>query len=315
MMRRFWRFLLLLSLVGHLAGVAVAEEYDLQNGDRVKGQIASATEEGLVVALDVGGFSPRVSWAKLTQESLKKLAKDPRAKEFAEPFIDIPMEIKARQSVKKKKDIPIRPATRVERPAETPSLVAAITTPAGLGLLAILYAANLFAAYEIAAYRRRPIAIVCGTSALLPILGPILFISLPTHAAAEVEAAGGPEEETMEAGGAVPTGAEAASSHLNVARPAKAAVETTLQPAVYKRGEFTLNRRFFETKFAGYFRVVLGEAEKKYIIIIRLARDEYTVRRISRITANDMHLMLVKSGEEVTVSFNDITQVELRPAG
>ena len=87
-------------------------------------------------------------------------------------------------------------------------------------------------------------------------------------------AAGGPEEETMEAGGSVPTGAEAASSNLNVARPAKAAVETILQPAVYKRGEFTLNRRFFETKFAGYFRVVLGEAEKKFVIIIRLAREE-----------------------------------------
>jgi len=118
----------------------------------------------------------------------------------------------------------------------------------------------------------------------------------------------------MAAGGSVPTGAEAASSNLNVARPAKAAVETTLQPAVYKRGEFTLNRRFFETKFAGYFRVVLGEAENKFVIIIRLAREEYTVYRISRITANDMHLMLIKSGEEVTVSFNDITQVELRPA-
>jgi len=37
----------------------------------------------------------------------------------------------------------------------------------GLLILLVLYGANLLAAYDIARYRNRPVAVVCGLSALL----------------------------------------------------------------------------------------------------------------------------------------------------
>ena len=54
----------------------------------------------------------------------------------------------------------------------------------------LLYAANIYAGYEISIFRARPAALVCGVSAVLPFIGPIIFLSLPTQMA--------PAEETWE---------------------------------------------------------------------------------------------------------------------
>ena len=76
---------------------AFAAEYKLSNGDVYTGQAASFNDDGLIVRLDLGGFSPRVPWGKLSQETLKQLVEVPEAKEFAEPYIEIPIEVKERQ--------------------------------------------------------------------------------------------------------------------------------------------------------------------------------------------------------------------------
>ncbi|MCZ7640764.1 MAG: hypothetical protein M5U12_34740 [Verrucomicrobia bacterium] len=65
----------------------------------------------------------------------------------------------------------------------------------------MLYAANLLAAYEIARYRNRPVAVVCGLSALLPLLGPLIFLASPTLEAHAGE--GGMPLEVEEPGPAV----------------------------------------------------------------------------------------------------------------
>lgn len=313
MMRRYLSFCLGLWLTAQFLGVVRAEEYTMTNGDALRGAIASAKEEGLIVSLDVGGYSQRVPWAKFTQDALKRLVKDSRAKAFVEPFIEIPLDLKIKRRAAKPKPKPItlNPGPRAERPDDKTGFFAAVTSPMGLALLAAFYLANLFAAYEIAVYRRRPAALVCGVSALLPGVGPIVFISLPLHGeivAADERVA----EPDAEPDNVTQTGAEIASGSLSIAKTAKPAGGGGLQPAVYSRGETTFNRRFFETKFAGFFRIVPGEAEKNMMIIIRCARDEHVTKRISRITANEMHLVLMKSGEEITVTFTEITQVELR---
>ena len=87
----------------------------------------------------------------------------------------------------------------------------------------------------------------------------------------------------------------------------------TVQPAIYTRNDTTFDRRFFETKFSGFFRVVLGEAEKDYIIVVKTVRDEYMAKRIARITTNELHLQLLHGGgAEKSVSFGEIVQVQLR---
>ena len=44
---------------------AMGAEYRLNNGDVLNGQAASFNDDGLVVRLDLGGFSPRIPWGKL----------------------------------------------------------------------------------------------------------------------------------------------------------------------------------------------------------------------------------------------------------
>ena len=74
------------------------------------------------------------------------------------------------------------------------------------------------------------------------------------------------------------------------------------------------NRRFFETKFSGFFGMVRRDAEKDMIIVIKSARGEYAAERISRITANDLHAQVRKgqATEEVTIPFTEIQEVRLK---
>src|SRR6185437_3062346 len=102
-------WLLILFLGGFSASGA---EYHLSNGDVLKGEAASFNDDGLVVRLDIGGFSPRIPWGKFTQETLKELSTNPQAKEFVEPYIDIPIEVKEKEK-KKKKEIRVAEPPRV----------------------------------------------------------------------------------------------------------------------------------------------------------------------------------------------------------
>ena len=74
------------------------------------------------------------------------------------------------------------------------------------------------------------------------------------------------------------------------------------------------NRRFFETKFPGFFGMVRRDAEKDMLLIFHSARGEYTAERISRISANDLHLQVRKAHatEEIMIPFTEIKEVRLK---
>jgi hypothetical protein len=291
---------------------AAAGEYRLANGNTLRGEIASADDEGLVVRLDIGGFSRREPWINFSQETLRELSSDPKLKEFVEPFVEPSLE--QIQQAREKRKIPVREVpTRLERPAEPPGFLAAFLSPIGLVLLVALLAANLYAAYEIALYRQQPVPVVCGVSFVLPVLGPIIFLALPTRGevAAPVhevpaEVAGAAGRKTTGMVAAKPSGLSLASAEKT--GPAAAA----LQPQVYNRGEHTFNRRFFETKFPGFFRVVPSEAEKDLVLVFKGAKNEYVGRRISRISSNELHLQLLNSSSEVSISFGELASVTVR---
>jgi len=79
-------------------GIASADEFKLANGNILRGELASADEDGLVVKLDVGGFSKREPWINFSQETLKELARNPKVASLVEPFIELePEQIKARE--------------------------------------------------------------------------------------------------------------------------------------------------------------------------------------------------------------------------
>jgi len=307
-----------LALVCQLTTAAWAKDFKLLDGSVISGEVSASDDNGVVFRLATGGFSSRINWMKLTQETLKDLADNAKARPFVEPFIEIPIEAKP-----KPKPIVVKDPPRVERPMGRLSFFSSFSAPLGLVALGLLYLGNLLAGYEIAIYRNRPIALVCGLSALLPLLGPLIFLVSHT-----LEAEGGSTEATPEAPGApgpavaVPGAAGGTTSRkvgvpsgggLKVAAGPKAA-EGPAGPKVYSRSEYTFNRRFIETQFAGFFRIVPSEAEKDMVLVFKTAKNEYVGRRISRISSNDLFLQLQQGGgtKEVSISFGEISQIIVR---
>ena len=306
---------LLFSAAWVLAGDAVAAEYRLLNGDTYQGEATGFDDYGLVFRLDIGGYTSRIGWGQLTQEALVQLRKNPQAAKLVEPFIDTPP---APKKQKQKKEIVLKEFLRLERPPKA-GFFASLGSPTGLAIVLVLFLANLYAAYEVAVYRQRPALAVCGLSFVLPIVGPLLFLSLPSgEAAGEMlgeEDSAGPSSESLVSNplssGKKKTGP--APSSLGLAAMEKKKTEGgSLEGSVFKRGETTFNRRFFEATFAGFFRVVPSEAEKDLVLVVRAGKNEYIAKRISRISMGDMHVQVLRGGTEAQISFAEISEVLVR---
>jgi hypothetical protein len=95
------------------------------------------------------------------------------------------------------------------------------------------------------------------------------------------------------------------------AAPAKAALPPS---TTYQRGQFTFNRRFFETKFVNFFGVVRRDADKDMVLVIKSSRGQYIGQRISRIAANDLHLQVQHgpASEEVMIPFQEIQEIRVQ---
>jgi hypothetical protein len=109
--------------------------------------------------------------------------------------------------------------------------------------------------------------------------------------------------------------------HGDVGHPAglklaatETAKSTIPETVTFKRGQFTFNRRFFETKFPGFFGVVRREADRDMVLVFKSNRGEYTAQRISRIAANDLHVQVQhgQASEEVMIPFQEIQEIRLK---
>ena len=74
------------------------------------------------------------------------------------------------------------------------------------------------------------------------------------------------------------------------------------------------NRRFFETKFSGFFGIVRREADKDKVLQVKTARMLFVAERISRIAANEVHFEVLRgdSRQEVMVPFAEIQEIQLK---
>jgi hypothetical protein len=204
----------------------------------------------------------------------------------------------------------------------------------------VVYGANIYAGYEIARFRSRPLPVVCGVSAALPFIGPILFLALPATGTkrrteqteeAPAESTSAPTQATPAQ--TAPSSATPAADSTEAVNPmqgsgieppsgvhlARTETEHMAKPAppkptIYLRGQFTFNRRFFETKFSGFFGVVRHGADSDMVLVIKSARGQYTGQRISRIAANDLHLQVQHgpASEEVMIPFQEIQEIRLQ---
>ncbi len=315
-MRRFCLFALLSALIGLLPSWMAAAEFKLKDGTVHKGSALSPNNVGVIIKLESGTFTPRIAWDKFSQEALKELIKDSKAKNFAEVLIEIPTEEMKEEpdqptpKAKKKPPITIKEFPSPGRPFSQAGLIGAMfTTKIGFFILLVLYAGNIFAGYEVALYRNRPAMLVCGVSAVAPFFGPVVFLCLRHQSRnAEPEPPMEAPEEEVEVESDAAT-EEAAGEPAPPAEPAKP------EPLIFKRGEFSFNRRFFETRFSGFFKMMPSEAEKNLVLIIKCAKGEFQGKRISKISATELNLQLFSTGgasSEESILFNDIFEVQVR---
>jgi hypothetical protein len=161
--------------------------------------------------------------------------------------------------------------------------------------------------------------VVCGVSAVAPLIGPIVFLSLPTNIKPEepAEAAVAAHPPAADAPETVnPMQSEAAEHPAGLKLHAESHEEKPKipQPVVFQRGQFTFNRRFIETKFSGFFGAIRREAERDMVLLFKTTRGQYTAHRISRVAANDLHIEVHHGAatEEVLVTLADIQEIRLQ---
>jgi hypothetical protein len=311
------------------AGPVRADTYQLTSGETVNGEVlpTSANDAGVSVKVGEGDYK-KVPWDSFSQEDLRKFRDNPKLANYVEPFIVITAEERA-----KKTEIPnLKQPARLARPAAQSLFVALVSSGLGLFLLLVVYGATIYAGYEVAIFRAQPVPLVAGLSAipLLGVLAPIIFLAMPRKVQ--------PMEQTWETQPSTrpqapevvnPMQGEAPAQHpaglrlADTSPPAGAAqgssaaadAKPTLPPTqTFARGQFTFNRRFIETKFAGFFGVVRHGADKDMVMVVKAARGQYTCNRISRIAANDFHVEVHHghASEEIMIPFQEIKEIQLK---
>lgn len=311
-MRKFNSIGLALCLCVWLAPLAGAETYQLLDGTSVTGEVVlPARPEGVNIRTAPSTYQ-FIGWTNFTQTALQELVKNEKIAPFAEPYVEI-----TEADRLKKTEVEIKLPPRLERPPAGSLLGALFKSSVGIFTLLLIYAANLYAAQSIAVVRAYPPLMVCGIAAVAPFIGPVIFLCLPTRmekrAEEIVEEEPLPEAATGDHASMADVPAGEAHSGLHLARPEAAA--TSLPPTqAFQRGQFTFNRRFLETKFPGFFAVVRREAEKDLLLLIKSARGEFTVNRITRIAANDLHVEVRKgtATSEIQIPFAEIQEIKLK---
>jgi hypothetical protein len=286
--------------------VARADTYTLADNTSVTGDIVTFDDIGIKFRTPDDKYTDRISWTKFSQDSLKKLAKNPRIQPLVEPFIEIPRKPRSPRA-----EIHIHDVTRLDLPPKQSLIGALFSSSVGLFALLLIYAANIYSGYEIAVVRARPKGLVMGVAAVLPILGPIIFLAMP------VQMQSAPAEEMVAeadpAGFAVP--GQPVGEVQVTAEAAAGAAPTPAAGQSFKRGQFTFNRRFVETKFSGFFGAIRHGAEKNQIMLLRTGSGQFTVERITRIASSDVHLEVTQGGsvKEIMVPFADIQEIQIKP--
>jgi hypothetical protein len=292
-----------------------ADTFPLTDGTSVTGDVISYNDNGVVFRLDVDKYSQRVPWTKFSQDALKQLAKNPKIRPLAEPFIETAPVVERT----KKSEVKVHEVSRLELPPKQSLFGALFSSSVGLVVLMLIYAANIFAGYEIAVLRSRPIALVMGMAVVLPILGPIIFLAMPARVEPSKTAA--PQPEAAPHTFTVPDAAQPVAAGIHIVEASwqgKSSAVPAAEPGapqIFQRGQFTFNRRFFETKFSGFFSMIRRESEKNLMLTVKTGRALFVVERITRIATNEMHVEVAQGAakQEVMVPFAEIVEVQLKP--
>ncbi|MBG86193.1 MAG: hypothetical protein CMO80_04755 [Verrucomicrobiales bacterium] len=114
-----------------------------------------------------------------------------------------------------------------------------------------------------------------------------------------------------------PIAAPAAPKPPGAQAPAAPAAESgALEAASYTKGEVNINKRFIETKFAPFFKLVPDEPYRSAWLCFITTRGEYWVKRIPKITQTDVTLQCPQEGGgtmDQVAQITDIQEIHVRP--
>lgn len=281
---------------------AKADTYPMADGGSVGGDIVKFDDNGIMIHTPEDAFT-NVPWARFSQDGLKLLSANPKIKQFSDPFI-LPTEAeRAAAPVIEIKEVD----KRLKRPADPSLFGGLLKSGVGLFVLFLIYAANLFAAYEISIVKARAAAQVMGVAAVLPIIGPVIFLIMPMWTPP-------PVVEAAPADPAAPAVPGQKPGEVQIGEASwKPQEEKEKQPEaqVYARGKFTFNKRFIETRFAAYIGAADGEQAKKFGMEVRTMKEVLTIERIAQIGVAEVIFETPKG--QVTVQLADIQEIKLNP--
>jgi hypothetical protein len=296
------------------SGLLHGASFPLVNGSTLEGEPISFNPQGMVVKNADGSFAPREGWTNFTQAALKELVKNPKAK----PFVEVYVEEEEPESAEAKIEIKPKPIERLSRPDPKAGYGALLASGISLTILLLVYAGNIYAGYEVGLFRNYNPFMTAGIAAIAPVIGPIIFLCMPTRLHKSIDEIAA---ESM-ANAMAQAEADGTSPRLTVGNPeeeaaaaAQAVEAEKSQVTVYQRGQTSFNRRFFETKFAGFLKVVPGDAEKDKEIYIRSSRGEYVGNRLTRVLPNELTMQVAKGDatSDVIIPFGEIYEVQVRP--
>lgn len=297
---------------------AATETIKLEDGTTISGEVTASSynKDGVMVKMDDGKWSRRVPWKLLSKETVNRLYNTSKlAKPFIPEFlIEKPVEERKMEKREARKINITMPEDRLERPVVKSKMGAIFGTPVILILAFLAYASNIYAGYELAVYKNRPVALVCGLAAVLPILGNVIFYAVPP--------APTKSQDDYEAESAAKAAAPAPeiALHSTSGRTEEQATEEQVvasafpPPTIYKRGQFIFNRRFFESKFNAYFKSTLDEADRDNVVIIRTSRGEFMGQRFARLAPNDITFVTGVGGshQDVVIQFQEVSEIIIK---
>lgn len=270
----------------------------LTDGSSFSGDILKFDGDGLMLRLPSDTYT-NLSWDHFSQDSLKQLSQNPKIAQYAEPFIEPTEPARPAQA-----EITIKPVNRLVRPAHPSLILGIVESPVGLFLLLVIYVANLLAAYEISLVKMRTAGEVMGLSAILPVIGPIIFLCMGEKPPAPEEA---PLTEVVTA----PSGTVGNPQEIPIVEVTNKTEVRKPEPQIFARGKFTFNKRFVETKFAGYIGEAKGDAVN-FSMELKTAKDHFAVERIMQVSPSDVIIDATQRGQ-VTVVLTDIQEIKLIP--
>ena len=284
-----------------VGSLSAAENFTLVDGGTITGDIVKFDDNGLMIKTPDEVYT-NIAWARFSQGALKLASGNPKIRAFAEPFIEV--DAAQRQP---KPEIKVNAVVRLERPASPSLLGGLFTSSLGWFLLLLVYAANLFAAYEISIVKARSAAQVMGVSALLPIIGPVVFLVMKMQTDAPTA-----EEKAEEAMAAEVAAAQKTPEEIQIAEASwKPQAEKKPEAQVFSRGKFTFNKRFIETRFGDFTGAASGGLAQKFTMEVRTMKELLAVERIAQIGPNEIIFETPKG--QVTVPVSDIQEIKLNP--